>query len=94
MIQAGACCENLPEILVDALTGEDMYRRRGGLKYAVAEIRLQRHLYHTGLKSAVQATFDGLARGAVFLMPVALRAFIYRWALRKSVSPNVSGGDP
>lgn len=96
MMRAGARCENLPEVLVDAVTGEEMYRRRGGLKYAVAEIRLQRHLRSVGLKSAVQATFDGLARAAVFLMPAALRAFIYKHALRESAPPRThcDGGLP
>ncbi len=37
MIQEGARCQNLPEVLVTAATGEDLYRRRGGGRYAAAE---------------------------------------------------------
>lgn len=88
MMQAGARCKNLPEILVDAVTGKEMYRRRGGFKYAAAEIQLQRHLMKAGLKSLLQATIDGIARAIVFLMPSAFRAFIYKYALRaKTPSP-------
>lgn len=82
MILAGARCENLPEITVDAVTGEEMYRRRGGLKYAIAELHLQQHLYQCGLKSKAQSFFDGVARASAFLMPAVFRAIIYKHALR------------
>jgi glycosyltransferase involved in cell wall biosynthesis len=88
MIQEGARCENLPEVLVTAAAGEDLYRRRGGGRYAAAELQLQIHLYNAGLKSISQAAFDGFARAVVFLMPATLRARIYKSMLRKRTSKD------
>lgn len=83
LIHAGACCGNLPEILVDAITGREMYARRGGLKYALAEIRLQRHLIRCDIKGVSQAILDGVGRSMVFLLPNDFREFFYKKLLRK-----------
>ena len=83
MLYAGARTMNVDQILVDAVTGQDMYRRRGGLKSAQAEIKLQSHLLRCGLKTRPQALFDGVARSLVFIMPAGLRALIYKVILRK-----------
>jgi len=82
MIKAGARCANLDEPLVDALTGQEMYRRRGGMLYALAEIKLQKHLYKTGLKSAPLSLFDVCSRAAVFLAPAPVREIVYKHILR------------
>lgn len=83
MIHAGARCANLPDILVDAMTGREMYYRRGGLKYAIAEISLQRHLITCNIKSSSHAIIDGVARSLVFMMPAFFRALFYTIMLRK-----------
>lgn len=83
LIKSGANCANLPDILVDATTGKEMYRRRGGLKYALTEISLQKHLLDTKVKSLFEALYDGVVRGSVFLMPSAIRAVLYTMLLRK-----------
>lgn len=82
MLAAGAKTANMPDILVRATTGRDMYRRRGGLKYALAEITLQKHLVAVGLKSKYMAILHGLARSTVFLMPSSVRGCIYVKILR------------
>lgn len=84
MIKAGARCANLDEPLVDALTGQEMYRRRGGIRYALAEIELQRHLHATGLKSALLAFFDMCSRATVFLAPASVREIVYKSILRSN----------
>lgn len=53
---------NLGVVLVDATAGTDMFRRRGGLRYAMAEVDLQRHLVKCGLKSHLSALIDGALR--------------------------------
>ena len=73
---------NVIDVLVHVTAGADMYKRRGGLKYAVAEMQLQRHLYHCGLKSLLRALWDGILRSCVFLAPQGVRAFIYQKYLR------------
>jgi hypothetical protein len=84
LIANGAKFYNLDEILVNATTGRDFYRRRGGLKYALAEIDMQRHLMRVGLKSFTAAFFDGFLRAFIFLMPSAFRELIYLKLLRDS----------
>ncbi len=84
MISVGAKTLNLPDILVLATTGREMYRRRGGLRYALAEISLQRHLIRTRLKSPYAALTQGLGRAFVFLLPSAIRGWIYEKVLRSS----------
>lgn len=82
MLGSGARALNLPDILVLASAGKDMYRRRGGRRYALAEIALQRHLVRVGLKSPPMALIQGLGRAGVFLLPAEVRGWIYEKALR------------
>lgn len=82
LLQHGAKGANLPEVLVMATTGRDMYRRRGGWRYAAGEWALQSHLVRCGLKSWPAACFVGVIRSLMFLLPAALRAWIYERALR------------
>jgi len=87
MLKAGAQFCNLPSVLVRATTGRDMYKRRGGLRYVVSEISLQRYLVKNGLKYPASAVFDLCLRSAIFLLPGWLRGFFYEKFLRtRSVS--------
>jgi glycosyltransferase involved in cell wall biosynthesis len=83
MVKAGARCANLPEVLVHATAGKDMYRRRGGLRYVLAERDIQNHMVRLGLKSQLQGLLDGVARSSVFIAPVFLRRMIYETILRR-----------
>ena len=82
MLKNGARMSNIPDILVHATTGLDMYARRGGWRYARDEILLQRHLLDCGLKGRMTACIHGFGRGIVFLFPAWLRGMFYRRALR------------
>lgn len=82
MLAAGAKTANMPDILVHATAGRDMYRRRGGMRYALAEIALQKHLTQVGLKSKYMAILHGFARSAVYVMPSLIRGLIYEKILR------------
>lgn len=73
---------NLATVLVDATAGTEMFQRRGGVRYALAEIDLQRHLVKCGLKSRISALADGVMRSAIFLAPNAVREFVYLRFLR------------
>ena len=86
MIKHGASTANTPEILVEATTGRDMYRRRGGWKYAVSEIALQTHLVNCGIKGKFEAFVHGIARASVFLVSQHLRGWIYENLLREKSS--------
>ena len=73
---------NIPRELVNATTGMAMYRRRGGLKYALSEVQMQRHLVSCGLKTGLIAFIDGSIRAIVFLMPAFMRSLVYKHFLR------------
>lgn len=83
MVKAGARCANLSEVLVHATGGKDLYRRRGGLRYALAERDLQKFLVQLGLKSQLRGLIDGIARSSAFIAPVFLRKLIYEMVLRR-----------
>jgi glycosyltransferase involved in cell wall biosynthesis len=84
MIAGGAQCLNLEDILVKATTGRDMYRRRGGVRYARSELDLQLHLHRLGHKGLPSALAYGCVRASVSLLPPGLRAWIYENLLRKA----------
>jgi len=73
---------NLSTILVDATAGREMFRRRGGVAYSIAEVDLQKHLIKCGLKSPASAFFDGILRSLIFLAPNFLREIFYLKLLR------------
>lgn len=82
MVRFGAVTMNLPDVLVHATAGPDMYDRRGGWRYALAEIRLQEHLVLCGIKKPLWAVLHGAARAMVFLVSTRARARIYSIFLR------------
>lgn len=86
MLAKKARVGNLKEVLVHATAGLDMYRRRGGWKYARAEWVMQGLLVSCGLKSGARALVDGVIRAAVFLAPAAARGLVYKRILRKKIS--------
>lgn len=84
-VSSGYSVANVSDVLVRATAGVDMYKRRGGLRYALGEIDLQRLLVASRLKRPSIAVLDGLMRSFVFLAPASLRGFIYRYLLRSRV---------
>lgn len=85
LLSNGAKAINLDEVLVHATAGPDMYKRRGGFKYVLSEIKMQSFLLKYGLQSIGGAVFFGLSRSIVFLLPSFVRGFIYERFLRKSI---------
>ena len=69
---------NIQENLVNVRVGEEMYKRRGGMKYFKSEARLQkymfdhnvislpRYIYNVGIRWAVQVAMPNRVRGWVF----------------------------
>lgn len=86
MLAAGARVANSSEVLVHATAGMEMYRRRGGWKYARAEWAMQRILVKCGLKGVWRATVDSGLRSIVFLVPSVVRGWIYKRLLRTRLS--------
>lgn len=76
---------NINDILVHASAGIEMFKRRGGLRYAKSEWAMQKLLVQCGLKGYLGAFFDGCIRVTFFLIPSSVRGFFYLRFLRKSI---------
>lgn len=92
LLADGVRAANSPEILVRATTGTDLFKRRGGWKYAKAEWDMQRILVACGLKGKLRALVDGMVRAVIFLGPAGVREKIYHHFLREQVA--CSGQEP
>lgn len=79
----GAKFYNVQESLLRFRTSKDMYRRRGGLKHAIDEVRFQRHIKKLGYISWKQFFTNVTMRFIVRIIPNSLRTWIYRHLLRK-----------
>lgn len=73
---------NLNMVLVNATAGDNMYKRRGGLKYIFHEYKLQKHLIECGLTKPQYAYLIGLFRVSCFVMPAWVKGLIYKYFLR------------
>ena len=75
---------NLPDVLVDVRVGEDMYQRRGGMKYFKSEARLQKYMLEQGIISLPRYLYNVSGRFAVqVIMPNKIRSFVFQKLFRK-----------
>lgn len=79
----GAKFYNIQESLLKFRTSPDMYKRRGGLKHALDEIRFQRHIHKLGYISRMQLGMNIAIRFTTRVCPNSTRAWIYKKLLRK-----------
>jgi hypothetical protein len=82
LLKSGVRATNTDEILVDAATDVDMYRRRGGVIMLKSYLKMQRFLVTNSGKSILVAIFDSVAASAFFSLPSKIRGFIYTKFLR------------
>ena len=80
MAAAGMRFANLPQVLVNARVGEQMYQRRGGWKYFVAGYQLQKYMLDHGMSSIPMFTMNVTRR---FVVQVAMPNFLRGWIYRK-----------
>lgn len=83
MLLKNAKFANLPEYLVKARAGKSLMNRRGGLKYCINEISLQRKLLNLGFINKIELARNICMRLPVFLMPNTVRKLFYKHFLRK-----------
>ncbi len=82
MLMSGVKTANLPDVLVYARAGRGMIKRRGGIRYAAAVIRLEKALYRTGLINRAEAMENILIRVTTSLIPESFRQWVYSRFLR------------
>lgn len=83
MLMNGACFYNIPESLLYFRFSPDMFKRRGGWKYACDEFRFQRMLWKQGFVSMGCFLQNVFIRFTVRIIPNKLRTLLYKRALRK-----------
>lgn len=83
MIMNGAVFKNLPDILLYVRGGKSMYQRRGGMKYAQQDWKLQMRFYEIGFLGAFDVITNLIIRLPVRLFPNSVRRFLYEQFLRK-----------
>lgn len=83
MILTGCKFYNLQESLLWFRFSYDVYRRRGGWKYAKDDIRAQWHFHKMGFTSFYEFLTNSAIRGIVRIVPNSLRVFTYKKILRK-----------
>lgn len=75
---------NLPDVLVLVRTGEDMYQRRGGIKYFQSEAKLQKFMLDNNIINKPRYLINISERLVLqVLMPNKLRGWIFRTFARK-----------
>lgn len=95
MLVNGARFANIPEVLVKARTGDEMYERRAGWEYAREELRLQREFVALGFISPFRALRNVALRVPIRFVPNAIRAYVYETLFRTEPSidsPETSAG--
>lgn len=82
MMVNGCKFANIPECLVNFRVSPDMYKRRGGIRYAKDSAKFQWTLHKLGITSPLAAIKASVIRGSVYILPNFIRAFIYSKFLR------------
>lgn len=82
MMVNGSKFANIPECLVNFRVSPDMYKRRGGYKYAKDCAKFQWTLHKLGIISSSAAIKASVIRGIVYLLPNQIRSLIYSKLLR------------
>ena len=84
MVEQGMKFANLPDNLVNVRVGEEMYQRRGGMRYFKSEARLQKYMYKHGIISLPRYLYNVTGRFAVQVaMPNKVRGFVFQKMFRK-----------
>lgn len=83
MLKEGYKGYNIQEPLVLARTGEGMFERRGGYKYAIIDFKLQKELLKMGYTNIYQFIRNTIIRCSIRILPNSFRKNIYLKLLRK-----------
>lgn len=86
MIENGFKFENVPDVLVNVRTGEEMSSRRGGWEYFKSEAKLQTYMLRKGIISFPQYIYNvGIRFGGEVILPNKMRTILFK-LMRKNIS--------
>lgn len=83
MLDSGCIGYNIPETLLHMRSGKDMYKRRGGLKYAAAAAKFRKRMYAEGYCGLYDYFVAAAAHTVSAAVPWRLRMLLYSKNLRK-----------
>lgn len=83
MLQNGSIGYNIQEPILWMRSGNNMYKRRSGIKYIMSQSKLLKYMYKTKFISLSQYLKMMIVRTVVSLMPNCLRMSFYNIFLRK-----------
>ena len=84
IIQKGYKTANIPKVLVNVRATDDMFARRGGLRYIKQEIRFQNSIRKQNFISMWNSIENLIIRSIVRIFPNKLRVYCYKTMLRYS----------
>lgn len=93
MLYSGFRGENLREPLLFMRSGPGMYRRRGGLRYAVNLLRFHWQLCHRGWSHPADFLTGAIPHAFACILPTAMLGLVYRWLHRKGGSYGLPDPD-
>lgn len=82
MLMNGAKFYNVQESLLAFRFSSEMFKRRGGLKYAISELNLQREFARMGFINCYELFRNVTIRFVSRLIPNKVREFVYLKLLR------------
>ena len=88
LAKEGAIFHNIDNILVNAEGGNDLFRRRSGIKSAYAEYELQSIFFASGLKTLQKALIDFFIRAFFLSLPFPIIKNIYKFILRNPLKKS------
>lgn len=83
LLNKGYKAKNLPQSLVYARVNRNTFQRRGGIKYFLHELKLQRIFYENHFISLYEFIQNIFIRAIVRIIPNELRGYFYRRYMRK-----------
>lgn len=87
MYEKGYTFRNLPDNLVYVRVGNEMYKRRGGIKYFKSEIRLQKYLLQKKIITFPIFLYNVTIRFVVqVLLPNKVRGWIFQKLFRENIN--------
>ncbi len=86
MLQTGSKCYNLQESLYSLRVNPNLFKRRGGFKYGLTQLKFKYEMYRSGFSSFLDFFISGLGHFCVCIMPNKGRSLFYKTILRVFVS--------
>lgn len=83
MLLNGSQFYNIQESLLYFRTSQQMMKRRGGIRYALVEVRFFRKLHQMGYTNTMETIINIARRFPVRIMPNGLRNLVYQKIIRK-----------